>query len=48
MMAETVGQWMSTESESSRENRVLAAAAWVSKQSGAAGRIADRVLDLRG
>ena len=47
-MAETVGQWMSTEGESSREESGAAAAAWVSKQSGAAGRIADRVLDLRG
>ena len=47
-MAETVGQWMSTEGESSRAESGAAAAAWVSKQSGAAVRIAERVLDLRG
>ena len=46
-MAETVGQWMSTEGESSRAESGAAAAAWVSKQSGAAVRIAERVLDQR-
>jgi len=47
-MAETVGQWMSAEGESSRAEAGAAAAAWVSRQSGAAVRIAERVLDPRG
>ena len=43
-MAETVGHWMSAEGESSRAEAGATAAAWVSNQSGAAVRIAERVL----
>ena len=47
-MARTVGQWMSVEGESQRAEAGAAAAAWVSSQSGAAVRIAERVLDQKG
>ena len=43
-MAETVGHWMSAEGESSRAEAGTAAVTWVSNQSGAAVRIAERVL----